>query len=321
MRKHLIGGVYKSKARGVQGLSDIPGVSIFNDMEATPPRAVLISQPDRITTHVVFASPHSGRVYPADLIARAQVDSRILRSSEDAYVDLLLAAAPGLGAPLITTEVPRAYVDFNRAETELDPALIQGAPRIGTNPRVASGLGVIARVVANGRPIYRGSLTLAQARQRIDHYWRPYHGALSDLLTAQHNRFGQVLLVDVHSMPREALTGHHTRGVPRPDIVLGDRHGAACRPDLFEQIEAVIAAEGLRVARNAPFAGAYTAQRYGRPGQGMHVVQMEIDRGLYLDEQRIEPSVAFEQFRAVMDRIVAGIAAIGRADSLPLAAE
>jgi N-formylglutamate amidohydrolase len=285
------------------------------------PRAVLISQPDRITTHVVFASPHSGRVYPPDLTASAQVDSRVLRSSEDAYVDLLLAAAPAVGAPLITTEVPRAYVDFNRAETELDPALIQGAPRAGGNPRVASGLGVIARVVANGRPIYRAPLSLAQARERIDRYWRPYHAALSDLLATQHARFGQVLLVDVHSMPREALNGHHARGTPRPEIVLGDRHGAACRSDLLDGIEAVIAAEGLRVARNAPFAGAYTAQRYGRPGQGMHVVQMEIDRGLYLDEVRVEPSPAFEQFRQTMDRIVAGIAALGQAEAAPLAAE
>jgi len=285
------------------------------------PRAVLINQPDTITTHVVFASPHSGRVYPSDLTAQAQVDGRVLRSSEDAFVDLLLGAAPASGAPLITTEVPRAYVDFNRAETELDPALIKGAPRAGQNPRVASGLGVIARVVANGRPIYRGLLTLDQARTRIDRYWRPYHAALSDLLTAQHARFGQVLLVDVHSMPREALNGHHARGAPRPDIVLGDRHGAACRSDLLDQVEAVITAQGLRVARNAPFAGAYTAQRYGRPGQGMHVVQMEIDRSLYLDEQRVEPSAGFDQFLGVMDQIVAGIAALGRADAVRLAAE
>jgi N-formylglutamate amidohydrolase len=290
-------------------------------MTNAPPRAVLVTRPDRPTTHVVFASPHSGRVYPAEFLALAQVDSHVLRSSEDAFVDLLLAGAPGAGAPLILTEVPRAYVDFNRAETELDPALIQGAPRLGANPRVASGLGVIARVVANGRPIYRAPLTMAQARDRLDRYWRPYHAALSALLSAQHARFGQVLLVDVHSMPREALNGHVVRGAPRPDIVLGDRHGAACCPDLLAQVEAVIRAEGLRVARNAPFAGAYTAQRYGRPGQGMHVVQLEIDRGLYLDEGRIAPGAGFEAFQANMARIVAGIADLGRAGAVPLAAE
>ena len=287
------------------------------------PRAVLTHLPAEVTTGVVFASPHSGRVYPADLLARAQVDPLVLRSSEDAYVDQLLASAPQHGAPLITTEVPRAYVDFNRAETELDPALIPGAPRASGNPRVASGLGVLARVVANGRPIYGGPLSLAEAEGRLARYWRPYHAALSQLLEAQRARFGLALLIDVHSMPREALTGLPGRapGAGRPDIVLGDRHGAACRADLMDGIEAALRAEGLRVSRNVPFAGAYVAQRYGRPATGLNVVQMEIDRGLYLDERRVAPGPDFAAFRAVMDRLVAALADLGRCQSLPLAAE
>lgn len=285
------------------------------------PRAVLTHLPIRVTTGVVFASPHSGRVYPPDLLARAQVDPLVLRSSEDAYVDLLLETAAAQGAPLITTEVPRAYVDFNRAETELDPALIPGAPRAGSNPRIASGLGVLARVVANGRPIYRAPLTLAEAEDRLARYWRPYHAALESLLHAQRAQFGLALLIDVHSMPREALAGYPGRGAGRPDIVLGDRHGAACRPDLLATVEGVLVAEGLRVARNAPFAGAYTAQRYGRPAQGLNVVQMEIDRGLYLDEARVAPGPGFAAFRTVMARIVAGLADLGRPAAVPLAAE
>lgn len=290
-------------------------------------RAVVTHLPAEITTHVVFASPHSGRHYPADLLARAQVDARTLRSSEDAYVDRLLAGAPEAGAPLVTTEVPRAYVDFNRDASELDPALIAGAPAAAGNPRVASGLGVIARVVAGGRPIYRAPLTLAEAEARIARYWRPYHAALARLLTAQRARFGEVLLVDVHSMPHEALSGLPGRGAPRPEVVLGDRHGAACRAELLDRVEAVIAAEGLRVARNAPFAGAYVAQRYGRPADGLNVVQIEIDRRLYLDEARVEPGPGFEGMRTTMARIVAGIADLGRAagqgrgPSPPLAAE
>jgi N-formylglutamate amidohydrolase len=291
-------------------------------MQSCTPRPVLIDRPDRITTHVVFASPHSGRVYPPDMTSRARLDPLVLRSSEDAYVDLLLAGAPALGAPLVTTEVPRAYVDFNRAETELDPALIAGVPRGLANPRVAAGLGVIARVVAGGEPIYRGSLTLAEAEDRIARFWRPYHRALGELVEAQRARFGEVLLVDVHSMPRAALSGlPRTTAGGRPDVVLGDRHGAACRPGLLEAVEAVIRAEGLRVARNSPFAGAYVASRYGRPGQGMHVVQLEIDRSLYLDEARVALAPGFDAFCRVMHRIVAGIAALGRPAAMPLAAE
>lgn len=291
------------------------------------PRAVVTQLPDRITSHVVFASPHSGRVYPDDLIDQAQVEGRVLRSSEDAYVDLLLAPAPACGAPLITTEVPRAYVDFNRAENELDPALIAGAPRAGSNPRIASGLGVIARVVAGGRPIYRAPLSMAQAEGRLARYWRPYHAALADLLEAQRARFGRALLIDVHSMPHEALAGLGPRGAPRPEIVLGDRHGAACRPEVMAAVEAVFAGAGLRVARNAPFAGAYTAQRYGRPEAGTEVVQVEIDRRLYLDEARVEPGPDFAAFATLMARVVADLAELGRPDragdltGLPIAAE
>lgn len=278
------------------------------------PVAVQIFEPVHATSHVVFASPHSGRVYPPDLLARAQVAGHVLRSSEDAYVDLLLADAPHFGAPLITSEVPRAYVDFNRADSELDPALIEGAPRGGMNPRVASGLGVIARVVANGRHIYSGKLSMTEAQGRIERYWRPYHAALAGLMQRQHARFGQVLLADIHSMPHEALSGHALRGHPRPEVILGDRFGAACGGDVLDRVEEVFHRAGLVVARNTPFAGAYIAQRYGQPSRGMHVIQIEIDRRLYLDEARVAPGPDFQCFRALMGTVVAGIAEIGRAD-------
>jgi N-formylglutamate amidohydrolase len=181
------------------------------------PRAVDIIEPQDATSPVVFASPHSGRVYPQAFLSAVEVDPLVLRSSEDAYVDLLLAAAPEFGAPLITSQVPRAYVDFNRAADELDPALVFGAPRAGLNPRIASGLGVLARVVANGRTIYRGKIPMDEAKARIAQYWHPYHETLSATLTRQHKRFGHVLLCDVHSMPHEALTGHVSRGAARPD--------------------------------------------------------------------------------------------------------
>jgi len=286
------------------------------------PVAVEITEPVRATSAVVFASPHSGRVYPQDFLDAAQLDKRILRSSEDAFVDLLLAHAPDFGAPLVTSQVPRAYVDFNRAADELDPALIHGAPRAGLNPRVTSGLGVLARVVAGGRTIYRGKLPMAEAQSRITQYWEPYHQALSDLLHRQHSRFGQVLLCDVHSMPRDALNGRLSRGGTRPDIVIGDRWGASCRADVLEQVESVLRDAGLVVARNAPFAGAYIAQRYGQPSKGMHAVQIEIDRALYMDEVRIAPSADFGDFSTLMRDVTARLAEIDLGpQSLELAAE
>ena len=291
-------------------------------MPAHMPVAVEIVEPDHATSKVVFASPHSGRVYPADFLAIAQVSEPVLRSSEDAFVDLLLQSAPEFGAPLISSQVPRAYVDFNRAAEELDPALIQGAPRAGLNPRIASGLGVVARVVSNGRAIYRGKIPLSDAQGRIDHYWHPYHRALSALLERQHGRFGQVLLCDFHSMPHEALNGHVTRGAQRPQIIIGDRWGASCNPEIVEQIEAVLRKTGLAVARNAPFAGAYIAQRYGQPSVGMNAVQIEIDRALYLDEAQITPSADFEAFQALMRDVVRDLAALDLGtSSIEMAAE
>ena len=274
------------------------------------PTAALIAEPARPAVPVVFASPHSGRVYPSAFLAASVLDDLSLRSSEDAFVDLLLHGAPDFGAALLTSDVPRAYVDFNRAADELDPALIQGAPRAGLNPRIASGLGVLARVVANGRAIYRGKITMDEARERIARCWTPYHAALSGLLEQRYTRFGHVLLCDVHSMPHEALNGHVARGAARPDIVLGDRWGASCSPEVMTQVENAFRNAGLAVARNAPFAGAYTLQRYGQPSRGMHAVQVEIDRALYLDEARVEPSAEFEAFRRVMQGILAELAAI-----------
>ncbi|WP_417600823.1 N-formylglutamate amidohydrolase [Pararhodobacter oceanensis] len=274
------------------------------------PIAAQIAEPLRATSPVVFASPHSGRVYPAAFLAEAQLPELILRSSEDAFVDQLLASAPEFGAPLLTTQVPRAYVDFNRDADELDPALILGAPRAGLNPRVASGLGVVARVVSNGRAIYRGKIPLSEAQARITAYWHPYHTALTGLLERQHRRFGQVLLCDFHSMPHEALTGHVARGARRPQIIIGDRWGAACAPAIVDQVEAIWRKTGLTVARNAPFAGAYITQRYGQPSTGMNVVQIEIDRALYMDEARIAPSADFAAFQGLMRGVIAELAAL-----------
>ena len=279
-----------------------------------------ILRPLRQNTAVIFASPHSGRDYDPAFIAQTTLDAHSIRSSEDAYIDQLFGAAPLYGAPLLTAIVPRAYIDLNRAPDELDPSLIEGIARAPHNPRVSSGLGVIPRVVAGGRAIYRGKLPIVEAQARITRYWHPYHRALRDLIEATHAEFGEAILIDCHSMPREAIDSHSRAGSFRPDVVLGDRFGAAAGREVMDRVESAFASAGLRVARNAPFAGAFIAQSYGRPAGRRHVVQVEIDRSLYLDEARIELLPGYSQFRALLSNVIAEIATIGRT-SLPLAAE
>lgn len=280
-----------------------------------------LTMPQRRTTSVVFSSPHSGRDYPPAFLHASMLDARTIRSSEDAFIDDLYGAAPGHGAPLLAATAPRAFIDVNRAAEELDPALVEDVPRGGHNPRVSSGLGVVPRVVANGRTIYRGKISRAEAEARIAGYWRPYHVALRGLVDSAFARFGEAILIDCHSMPHEALEQITTASAPRPDVVLGDRFGAAAAPEIVERIEAAFTRAGLRVARNAPFAGAYIVQAYGRPSRRVHAIQVEIDRALYLDERAVAPGPGFAGFRALMAGVVAELAEIGRSDALPLAAE
>jgi N-formylglutamate amidohydrolase len=253
---------------------------------------------------VVVASPHSGRAYAPDFLSRTVLDERQVRSSEDAYVDLLLDRVSGLGVPVLIAEVPRAVIDLNRAPEELDPAVIRDVPRGATNPRVSSGLGVIPRVVAQGRAIYRGKISRAEAQERIDTVWRPYHGQLAALMAESQARFGTALLLDCHSMPHEAIEGTPGR---TPEIVLGDRFGASADAWMVDLAEAAFRDLGFRVGRNAPFAGAYMTQTYGRPAQGRHAIQIEIDRALYMDEARLRPNDRFDTMRGLLTQALSRI--------------
>lgn len=280
-----------------------------------------VQMPEHRTTSVVFASPHSGRAYGRGFTRKSILDNHTLRSSEDAFVDELFQDVPQHGAPLICLDVPRAFVDVNRASDELDPSLIKGAVARGHNPRVASGLGVVPRVVAGGRPIYRQKLTMAEAEARIASHWTPYHRKLGMLLDESVALFGQAILVDCHSMPHEAIEslcrGHRVK----PEIVIGDRFGASADEDLVSAIEEAFRHEGFKVARNAPFAGAYTTQAYGRPGRHRHAVQIEIDRALYMNERTIQPNGHFKSMQTILTRIAGQIADFGRPKDLSLAAE
>ena len=210
---------------------------------------------------VVFASPHSGRDYPWSFLRKTVLDEHTIRSSEDAFVDRLFECAPQFGATFLKAGAPRAYIDLNRSADELDPALIEGVRKSGHNPRIASGLGVIPRVVANGRAIYRGKISQFEAEERINMYWRPYHEMLQKMLDQIRQRHGQAVLIDCHSMPHEAMDGVARGGMRRPDIVLGDRFGAAAVGDVVDRIEAAFVSAGFIVTRNAPFAGPTSPKR------------------------------------------------------------
>ncbi|SLN68162.1 N-formylglutamate amidohydrolase [Aquimixticola soesokkakensis] len=279
-----------------------------------------LTRPRVRTSAVVFCSPHSGCDYTPEFLGASQLDPHVLRSSEDAFVDRLFGDVTALGAPLLAALYPRAFVDLNRGPEELDPALITGLARPSLNPRINSGLGVIPRVVAGGRAIYPQKMPLEHARARLAAVWHPYHRTLVQLLRETRDLYGEVLLVDCHSMPREAVAGVRAASGRRPEIVIGDRFGAAASRDVVEMVETAFQRAGFQVARNTPFAGAYTAHHYGRPSLGQHAVQIEIDRSLYMDERRIEPKPEFVEVKAALMQASAQIARYG-GEALPLAAE
>lgn len=275
---------------------------------------VLIDRPDRWASGVIFGSPHSGRVYPDWFLEGTKLPPETLRSSEDAFVDRLIACAPAFGAVTIRAQVPRAIVDLNRAPDEIDPLVVRGVPRHPLNQRTLAGLGVIPRVVSQGRAILERPLDRAEAERRIDAYWRPYHQALAALIAEAQVRFGQAILIDMHSMPHDALA--HLHG-PRPDMVLGNRHGLSAAARVSDAIVAAVEAEDWRIRRNSPFAGAYICSAYGRPGQNIHVVQLEIDRALYMDEKAVAPHDGFDDVAARMGRVIRKLAVLegdGRSD-------
>lgn len=279
--------------------------------DAVLPPPVTVHRPVRQTLPIVVSSPHSGRHYPDDLLTRTGLDERTLRSSEDSFVDELFAAAPELGAPLVAATFPRVYVDANREPYELDPAMFSDPlPDYVTtrNARIAAGLGTIARVVSNAVPVYAGKLAFEDAVRRIEGYWRPYHAALTEAIEETRNRFGYCILVDAHSMPSNVQTiGADGRSYPVGDIVLGDCHGTSCSPVLTGRMERLLGHQGYRVRRNSPYAGGYVTRHYGRPDLGIHALQVEVKRGLYMDERRYERTTGLQRLAADMRRAIAGL--------------
>jgi N-formylglutamate amidohydrolase len=279
-----------------------------------------LDRPARQTAPFLFASPHSGRRYPASLLEKTRLDPTTLRRSEDAFVDELFAGVVGLGAPLLAAQFPRAFLDVNRSSSELDAGMFDAPldlPVDAPSPRVTAGLGVIPRIVRDGAEIYGRKLDAREAGARIAQLYQPYHQTLAALMQEIHLRFGAAVLVDCHSMP-SALSV--------PDIVLGDRYGASASPALTQRAEAAFAREGFSVARNTPYAGGHTTVLHGRVSAGFHALQIEVNRALYLDEEKIVKKASFEPVyerltRALKVMVALPLSQLRRPDSLSEAAE
>jgi len=280
--------------------------AVGGGVNASPALPLRIARPPRQTAPLIFASPHSGRAYPAGFVAAARLDAVALRRSEDGFVDELFAAAPEHGAPLLAATFPRVFCDVNREAWELDPAMFDGPLPSWVNsqsPRVGAGLGTIARVVATGEQVYRHKLPFTEAEARVRGCWEPYHSALAGLIAETRAQFGCCLLIDCHSMPTHPASA----GDPA-DMVLGDAHGTSCAPEATRLAESVLTGLRYRVKRNDPYAGGYVTRHYGRPREGVHVLQIEIARRLYMDETIIERLAGIVGLRRDLTRLIAALA-------------
>ena len=253
----------------------------------------------------VFASPHSGTVYPSGMGGDPALADASLRSAEDALVDRLIAPGVDLGATVVLARLGRAWVDLNRDPADLDPLLIEGTPDGAVSPRTAAGYGVIPRLTGDGRALYDRRLTLDEARDRIAGTHTPYHSALAERMKAARAQYGEAVLVDWHSMPARATQG--AGGARGPDVVLGDRHGSSCSAALTRRLRRAFEALGWRVALNQPYAGGWTTQHWGRPSEGFHAIQVELNRALYFDEAARSPGPGWSRTEKGVARVIAAL--------------
>jgi N-formylglutamate amidohydrolase len=258
-----------------------------------------ILAPVRWSAPMVFNSPHSGRALPHDLRLKSRLTEQQLRASEDAHIHDLFTGCLDAGAPLLRALVSRAYVDLNREPYELDQRMFKSKLPMYVNcasPRVASGLGTIPRTVGDGLLIYDALLDFAEAQQRIENHYRPYHRALGALLDEAHTAAGVVLLVDCHSMPSSAVS----HMASRTDIVLGDRFGSACDPEITAIVDGHMREAGLHLSRNKPYSGGFFTENHGRPRLGRHALQIEVNRALYMNEASHAKNSGFAALQNVM---------------------
>jgi N-formylglutamate amidohydrolase len=273
-------------------------------------QAFSVAEPSGKPMPVVIGVPHAGRLYPQAFVAASRLNAHALRRSEDAYVDLLFESGPKLGTALLKAHFPRAFLDVNREPYELDPKMFDGRLPGFVNSRslrVAGGLGTIPKIVGDGQDIYRGRIPVAEALARIDQFYRPYHHALRRLLQRARHQFGACVLVDAHSMPSTSMD---REGLVRADVILGDRYGSSAAPWIVDELEAALNQAGFSVLRNRPYAGGFITESYGDPKSGLHAVQIELNRALYMDERTLVPHEGFERLREAIAGVLARCIAV-----------
>jgi len=255
---------------------------------------------------VVFDSPHSGRIYPANFDYICPAD--LLRQAEDSYVDELFASAPDQGAVLLCALFPRSFIDVNRAQDDIDPDMLDGPwpGLLSPSEKSMLGMGLIRSLCRPGMPMYQGRLPVARALERVERYWRPYHEQLAGLLDALHARFGAVWHVNCHSMP--TIPGVMDDRGNGPDFVLGDRDGTTCEAAFTRFVADTLRDMGYRVKLNDPYKGVELVRRYSRPTRGRHSLQIEVHRRLYMNEETLERHSGFERLRQDIDRLIGAIA-------------
>jgi N-formylglutamate amidohydrolase len=275
--------------------------------DASPPFEIV--EPAELRAPLIFNSPHSGSVYPDDFLQASRIDLPTLRRSEDSFMDELIADLCNRGFPVVRVHFPRSYVDVNREPYELDPRMFVGRLPSFANTRsmrVAGGLGTIPRVVGDGQEIYRERLSVDDALGRIEALYKPYHRALRRLINRVHQRFGTTVVVDCHSMPSVGVSRDEPR---RPDVVIGDRYGTSCAALLPDIVEATLTSLGYSVGRNKPYAGGFITEHYGNPASGLHAIQLELNRAIYMDERRRERGPNFAQVTADFAKLADALAA------------
>jgi N-formylglutamate amidohydrolase len=263
------------------------------DEELPPPFEIV--EPADWRAPIIFNSPHSGSAYPDEFLKASRIDLAALRRSEDSFMDELIAGLSDLGFPTVNVNFPRSYVDVNREPYELDPRMFSGRLPSFANTRsmrVAGGLGTIPRVVGDGQEIYSERIAVDDALARIEQFYKPYHRALRRLINKAHRAFGTVVVVDCHSMPSVGVSREEPR---RPDIVIGDRYGTSCASVLADTVEETMSRLGYSVGRNKPYAGGFITEHYGNPASGLHTIQLELNRAVYMDERRRARGERFEQ--------------------------
>ena len=261
------------------------------------PQAVSVRRPDGEELPLLYDSPHSGRVYPEDFLPAAEM--RLLLGGEDRFVDDLVIDAPSRGATLIKALFARTYIDPNRTADDLDPHLLPEDWAEETAPSVNSerGVGLIFRLIGDAVPIYDRLLSADEIRRRIDSYWRPYHAALEDEMARLTERFGEVLHINWHSMQPVGNALAPDPGRTRPDFVLGDLDGTSCDPALTRFVADRLSALGYSVGLNDPYKGALIVERYGKPEEGRHTLQIEINRALYMDHGTLDRTGGFADLK------------------------